>query len=154
MQKCGSPVVSVCFMMKADEDALATLSSNLLDKIKSYYTLTTIEMTSVLRMKKSTKDKVNSRRLARVFKALSNENRLELFLEILKIHETCFETECGECFITDIMDTMNIGAPTVSHHMKELSGAGLVITERKGKFLTARINDEMLKEIVQLLSGK
>ncbi len=108
----------------------------------------------VLRMKKSQKDQKDTKRLARAFKALSNENRLELFLEILKIHETCFETECGECFITDIMGTMNIGAPTVSHHMKELSGAGLVITERKGKFLTARINDEMLKEIIHLLSGK
>ncbi len=106
------------------------------------------------KMKKRQKDTLDTKRLARAFKALSNENRLELFLEILKIHETCFETECGECFITDIMDTMNIGAPTVSHHMKELSGAGLVITERKGKFLTARINDEMLKEIIHLLSGK
>jgi DNA-binding transcriptional ArsR family regulator len=141
-------------MMKADEDALATLSSNLLDKIKSYYTLTTIEMTSVLRMKKSTKDKVNSRRLAQGVQGTLKREPSRTFSRDIEDTRNCFETECGECFITDIMDTMNIGAPTVSHHMKELSGAGLVITERKGKFLTARINDEMLKEIVQLLSGK
>jgi len=45
------------------------------------------------------------------------------------------------------METLSIGAPTVSHHMKELTGAGLVITERKGKFLTARINDELIREL-------
>jgi DNA-binding transcriptional ArsR family regulator len=101
----------------------------------------------VLRMKKSQKDQKDTKRLARAFKALSNENRLELFLEILKIHETCFETECGECFITDIMGTMNIGAPTVSHHMKELSGAGLVITERKGNSSPQGLTTKCLRRL-------
>jgi len=104
-------------------------------------------------MKKSSKTPVDAKRMAKIFKALSNENRLELFLEILKINETCFETECTECFITDIMDTLSIGAPTVSHHMKELTNAGLVITERKGKFLTAKINDELIKEISGIFSA-
>ncbi|HPS88013.1 MAG TPA: metalloregulator ArsR/SmtB family transcription factor [Spirochaetota bacterium] len=98
-------------------------------------------------MKKDSRKPVDIKRMTRIFKALSNENRLELFLEILKVNETCFETECTECFITDIMETLSIGAPTVSHHMKELTGAGLVITERKGKFLTARINDELIREL-------
>lgn len=103
-------------------------------------------------MKKNNRKKIDTKQMAKVFKALSNENRLELFLEILRVHETCFETETTECFITDIMDSMKIGAPTVSHHMKELTNAGLVITERRGKFLAAKINDELLKEIASLLS--
>jgi len=104
-------------------------------------------------MKKNTRKPVDVKRITKIFKALSNENRLELFLEILKINEACFETECTECFITDIMDTLSIGAPTVSHHMKELTNAGLVITERKGKFLTARINDELIKELSDIFSS-
>jgi len=104
-------------------------------------------------MKKNIKKHPDTKQLAKVFKALSNENRLELFLEILRVHETCFETETAECFITDIMDSMKIGAPTVSHHMKELTNAGLVITERKGKFLAAKINDVLLSEIASLLSS-
>lgn len=103
-------------------------------------------------MKKKQIKQVDAKRMAKVFKALSNENRLELFLEILKVNETCFETECTDCMITDIMDSLNIGAPTVSHHMKELSNAGLVTTERKGKFLAARVNNETLKELIELLS--
>ncbi len=101
-------------------------------------------------MKKNTRKPVDVKRMTRIFKALSNENRLELFLEIMKINEACFEAECTECFITDIMDTLSIGAPTVSHHMKELTGAGLVVTERRGKFLTAKINDEIISELADI----
>lgn len=105
-------------------------------------------------MKKIQENPVDTKRMSKIFKALSNENRLELFLEILKVHEPCFETECNECMITDIMDTLNIGAPTVSHHMKELSNAGLVTTERKGKFLAAKINSDTIMDIIKMLSVK
>ena len=105
-------------------------------------------------MRKKPEIRADVKKMAKVFKALSNENRLELFIEIMKVHETCIETGTGECFITDIMDSLNIGAPTISHHMKELSNAGLVITERKGKFLVARINDEVTGEIRELFSSQ
>ena len=98
--------------------------------------------------------KTDAGKMAKVFKALSNKNRLELFVEILKVRETSFEAEERECFITDIMGSLNIGAPTVSHHIKELTNAGLVITERRGKFLIARINDETLQEVIEFLSLK
>lgn len=111
-------------------------------------------LNGMVSMKKPGRKPVEVKKMARVFKALSNGNRLELFLEILKINETSFEDECAECFITDIMDSFNIGAPTVSHHIKELTNAGLVTTERRGKFLTAKINDEMIKEIADIFNGR
>lgn len=91
---------------------------------------------------------MNLKELSRIFKALSNENRLEIYLEILKANEKSFEnSECCACFITDIMSKFNIGAPTISHHLKELSNAGLIFTERKGKFLTATINKDIVQEV-------
>ena len=105
-------------------------------------------------MKNNVKKPSDIKRTTKIFKALSNENRLELFLEILKINEKLFETEDTKCFITDIMGTLSIGAPKVSHHMKELTNAGLVITERKGKFLTAKINDELIKEVAEIFSAE
>lgn len=78
--------------------------------------------------------------LAKIMKALSNENRLELFLEIARREETCFEDESSGCYIQDLKCSLNIGAPTISHHLKELENANLIITERRGKFLVARIN--------------
>ena len=94
---------------------------------------------------------MNTKQLAKIFKALSNPNRLKLFLEIVKNHETSFQTS-GECFITDIIGSLNIGAPTISHHLKELANADLISTERKGKFLVAKLNENMLNEVKKVLS--
>ena len=86
-------------------------------------------------------------------KALSNPNRLELFLEIANASEAQSYKAgcCSECFVSDIIKRMKIGAPTVSHHLKELSNAGLIETERQGKFLVARINTSVVEEIRELL---
>lgn len=87
-------------------------------------------------------------KMAKVLKALSHPKRLELFFKIAERKEADFETGCEcECFITDIMSCLKIGAPTVSHHIKELENAGLIITEKKGKYLTARIQEETLEEV-------
>ena len=88
--------------------------------------------------------------MAIVFKALSNPNRLELYLQIVKKHETSYKTNY-ECLISDIAKSFNIGAPTISHHLKELTNAELIFTERKGKYLVAKINEEMINEVNELL---
>jgi DNA-binding transcriptional ArsR family regulator len=49
---------------------------------------------------------------------------------------------------------MNIGAPTISHHLKELTNAGLITTERRGKFLVAKINEQTLEDGTRVLSLK
>jgi DNA-binding transcriptional ArsR family regulator len=94
---------------------------------------------------------MNSAKLSKILKALSNQTRLELYLQIARQNETDFDTGC-ECFITDIVGSLNIGAPTVSHHLKELSNADLISTERRGKFLTAAINKNTIKEAIEILS--
>lgn len=93
---------------------------------------------------------MDTKKMAKVFKALSNPNRLELYLQIVKAQETSYETGC-ECFISDIAKSLNIGAPTISHHLKELTNAELIFTERKGKFVVARVNEEMVNEVNELL---
>ena len=95
---------------------------------------------------------MNSKELAKVFKALSNENRLEIYLEILKSSEKSFENNCTcECFISEIINKFNIVAPTISHHLKELSNAGLITTEKRGKFLIAKINKETISEASRII---
>ncbi|MBI5459440.1 helix-turn-helix transcriptional regulator [Methanobacterium sp.] len=93
---------------------------------------------------------MDTQKMAKVFKALSNPNRLELYLQIVEKHETSYETNCG-CLINEISKSLNIGAPTVSHHLKELSNAELIFTERKGKYLVARVNEKMVNKVNELL---
>lgn len=96
---------------------------------------------------------METNKLAKVMKALSNPNRLELYLEIVKKNKASFQTG-GECFITDIIDSLNIGAPTISHHLKELTNAGLIVTERRGKYLVAKINEQIIDEVSSILPHK
>jgi ArsR family transcriptional regulator, arsenate/arsenite/antimonite-responsive transcriptional repressor len=93
---------------------------------------------------------MDTQKMAKVFKALSNPNRLDLYLKILEKQETGYKTGCG-CLISDIAKSLNIGAPTVSHHLKELSNADLIFTERRGKYLVARVNKNMVNEVNELL---
>jgi len=86
-------------------------------------------------------------------KALSNKNRFEIFMEIYKSNKkSTFEDE--ECFIYDVMGKLKIGAPTISHHLKELSNADLIITERRGKHIVAKVNEGTIKEIGEVLNLK
>ena len=55
-------------------------------------------------------------------------------------------------FISDIVGSLSIGAPTISHHLKELANAELIITERREKFLAARINTETIQTASAILS--
>ena len=88
------------------------------------------------------------KRLARIMKALSHPNRLEIFMTLLHEHEAQFENDakCGcDCLISEIAQKLSIGAPTISHHLKELTDTGLITTDRQGKFLVARINEETVQ---------
>lgn len=90
--------------------------------------------------------------MAKIFKALSNPNRLELYLKIAEAHEASFQRGDDECFLADVIGCLNIGAPTISHHIKELTNADLITTEKKGKFLICRVNLELVEEVSRILA--
>ena len=75
------------------------------------------------------------------------------YIFIRKSNEKTFEANSG-CFINGVITKLNIGAPTISHHLKELSAARLIFTEKRGKFLVAKVNQELLNEICNLLTFK
>ena len=94
---------------------------------------------------------MKAKKLAKIMKALSNENRLALYLEIAKHEESDFEEP--ECNISEIVKIFRLTPPTISHHLKELANADLITTKKRGKYLVARINKETLAEVKQVLSG-
>jgi len=83
--------------------------------------------------------------LVKMFKALSNPTRFQLFVEILEGGENAYEDH--SCFLNTIIARLDVGAPTVSHHLKELVNADLITTERQGKFVTCKVNPEALDQI-------
>jgi DNA-binding transcriptional ArsR family regulator len=88
-----------------------------------------------------------------VFHALSNPNRLQLFLNLLE--ESRLDLAKGrvhDCFLTQLLDNLHIGAPTVSHHVKELADAGLIQTQREGKQLICSVDPDGLAFLKTALS--
>jgi ArsR family transcriptional regulator len=61
---------------------------------------------------------------AQVFKTLADDNRLRI-LEILQSGEKC------ACVL---LESLEIGQPTLSHHMKILAECGLVSVRKSGKW--------------------
>ena len=92
---------------------------------------------------------MRSKRLAKIMKALSNENRLALYLEIAKQEQSDFEVP--ECSVRNIVKRFRLSKATISHHLKELANADLIVTEKRGKYLVARINKETLGTVKRIL---
>jgi ArsR family transcriptional regulator len=90
---------------------------------------------------------IDQKKIADAFKALSNPNRLKIYLEILDARSKQVESSGSGCVLTDFIKKLNCGAPTVSHHIKALVNADLITVERNGKFMTCHLNDKMREEL-------
>ena len=95
----------------------------------------------------------DEKKLARAFRALSSPNRLQLFKEILRRQQATGGQDVAPpgCLLTDYIQRLGIGAPTVSHHLRELEGAGLVALQRQGRHLLCRIEKGVPQALVELL---
>ena len=54
----------------------------------------------------------------------------------------------GELAAGALAESTNVSKPTLSHHLKVLTTAGLVDRERRGTFVYYRINQSLVEEVV------
>lgn len=92
--------------------------------------------------------------LVKIFKALSNIKRLEIFEILLDSGEKCAQPAAGgetsPC-VTALAAKVNLSQPTVSHHLKELCNAGLIEMDKDGLWVHCRVNRSTLKIIRDFL---
>lgn len=87
----------------------------------------------------------NPQQIAEAFKALANPNRVQIFLQLLRCCEpgtVCDANKVTSYCIGDLGEELDIAASTLSHHIKELSRAGLIETARRGQHVECWINRE------------
>ncbi len=91
-------------------------------------------------------------RLAGVFKALSNPNRLAIFLRLVSCCEPgtrySADPDPGTC-VGEVSRGLGIVPSTVSHHLKELRQAGLIRMERNGQKSECWVDPDMLQKLAE-----
>lgn len=89
-------------------------------------------------------------RLAGKFKALSNPHRLKIFMRLatscLADSDCCDSDEMCAC-VGELGRDLKIAPSTVSHHIKELNQAGLIVLKRAGQSIQCRVEPKVLKEL-------
>ncbi|MDO5457987.1 MAG: metalloregulator ArsR/SmtB family transcription factor [Atopococcus tabaci] len=89
---------------------------------------------------------MNYEELANILKAIADPNRLKI-LEVIS---------CGGKRACDVLEFFDFTQPTLSHHMKTLTEAGLVNKSRDGRWIFYSINEEAAayvnRELCHLLS--
>ena len=81
------------------------------------------------------------REISRVFKALGDENRLQI-LEMLRTGEKC---------ACKLLDELHITQSTLSHHMKILCESGVVESRQDGKWTHYKLSESGSKYASELL---
>jgi len=86
---------------------------------------------------------VGAEDLARVFAALADPIRLRLLSIIAAEGEAC---SCN------LMEPLGKSQPTISHHTKTLAEAGLIVGEKRGRWMWWRVVPERL-ELLRAVLG-
>ncbi len=88
--------------------------------------------------------KADAEQLAGVLKAVAHPARLQL-LSIIKSN--------GEACACDLTEPIGLSQPTVSHHLKLLTEAGLIEREQRGTWAWFRVNPDRLRDLGQLFTA-
>lgn len=97
-------------------------------------------------------------RLAEIFKALANPNRLKIFLLLTSCCRPGTvgffdkDADIDGMFIGELGKELDVGKPTVSHHIKELRRVGIIRTERHGQNIACWVDPEIIVELKNFFS--
>jgi ArsR family transcriptional regulator len=83
--------------------------------------------------------------LARLLKAVADPVRLQL-LSILRAADN------GESCVCDLTPAVGLSQPTVSHHLKILTDAGILTRQRRGPWAWFTLVPERLDQVAQILA--
>ncbi len=81
----------------------------------------------------------------RVLSALADPTRLQIVTMLAGLDEPL-------C-VCEIVPHFNLGQPTISHHLRVLREASLVVTEKRGLWVYYSLNRSVLERIVSSLGG-
>ena len=94
--------------------------------------------------------------MAAYFKALSNPNRLKIFIRLITCcspGSTCPAEDGMTACVGELGKDLGLAASTISHHIKELNTAGLLRMERSGQRIECRVDEQAVGRLSTFLAG-
>jgi len=85
---------------------------------------------------------VSDRELIRALKALADPTRFRMVQEM---------AEAGELSCGEITERFDVSQPTISHHLKILLDAGLLVQRAEGKHHYTSVNRALLSSLIAVL---
>src|SRR5882724_8446209 len=88
---------------------------------------------------------MDDRELVRALKALADPTRFRMVQEVA----AAGELSCGQ-----IAEHFDVSQPTISHHLKILGDADILVRRSEGKHHFTSVNQALLKQLVILLPAR
>lgn len=85
------------------------------------------------------------KQIEKISKALGDANRLRILQHISK------KGGCGQC--AEIQDIIELTQPSISHHVKILTEAGLIEPEKEGRNHKYTLNEKLLAEYTEMIDN-
>lgn len=82
--------------------------------------------------------------------ALAQESRLTIFRELVKAHDLNTPAQAGLA-VGALKDKLNISAPTLSFHLKEMTNAGLITPRREGRSIIYTADLDAMQALIGYL---
>jgi ArsR family transcriptional regulator len=102
---------------------------------------------------------INVEKFAEMFKALSNPNRLKIFMRLCSccqpgtLRSINPNTDLEGCAcVGELGQDLGIVASTISHHIKELKQAGLIRMERRGQKIECWVEPSTLATLQEFFA--
>lgn len=88
--------------------------------------------------------RLDLKKIEKISKALGDPFRLKM-MEMIKKQK-------NPCQCTAIVETLELAQSTISHHLKQLVDADLIIAEKDGRNASYQINREVLSAYIRYLN--
>jgi len=93
----------------------------------------------------SSLDEAGAAELERLFKLIADRSRLRILNALMQADG---EAVC----VCEFTDLLGVSQPTVSHHLKQLTDAGLLERERRGAFVFFSLRPGALDRVASLIA--